>query len=128
MEHFGFTKLVVADLERTGAFYRAVFGVEELARVSSDIGGRRIDEVMYKETAPGGATFVLLRFDDLASPATDGVIPGFITTDIEALVERAVAAGGAVVRAPREEPGHRVIVAFVTDVDGRLVEVVQRAG
>lgn len=124
-DHFGFTKLVAADIDRTGAFYQSVFGLEETARITSDIAGRRIDEIMYRATAPGGGTLVVLRFDDLPAPSVDGVIPGFITTDIDAALERAVAAGGQVVRAPRRQPEHGVAVAFVSDIDGRLVEVVQ---
>ena len=128
MNHFGFTKLVVADLDRTAAFYQDVFELEEMARVTADISGRRIDEIMFQATAPGGATFVLLRFDDLPQPSVDGVIPRFVTDDVAAVVERAVTAGGDVVQEPRAQPEHGVIVAFVTDTDGRLIEVVELLG
>jgi len=53
------------------------------------------------------------------------VIQGFITDDLEAFVERALTAGGAVVDAPWDSVEHGVKVAFVTDVEGHLIEVVQ---
>lgn len=128
MDHFAFTKLVVADLDRSGTFYREVFGLKEQGRVTADIAGRRIDEIMYRTTAPGGGTFVLLRFEDLPEPSVDGVIPGFVTGDVAGVVERAAAAGGTVVQPPRDMPEHGVRVAFVTDLDGRLIEVVEMFG
>lgn len=125
MHHFGFTKLVVTDLDAAHAFYRDVFGLTEQARVSADIGDRAIDEIMYAPTAPGGASFVLLRFTDAPDPAPAGVIPGFVTDDVDATVERAVAAGGSVVAAAHDMPEHGVRVAFVADIEGRLIELVQ---
>jgi len=124
-DHFGFTKLVVDDLERCAVFYSKVFGLTETIRVSDDIAGRRIDEIMYQPTSPGGSSFVLLRFPDEATTGPAGVIPGFITTDIEALVERAVAAGGTVIEPPLDRPAHGVTTTFIEDPEGRLIEVVQ---
>ena len=54
--HFGFTKLVVTDLEAAATFYTEVFAVVEQARVTSAIAGRPIDEIMYTATGTGGAT------------------------------------------------------------------------
>lgn len=124
-EIFGFTKLVVSDLERCATFYSRVFGLTEVTRVSDDISGRRIDEIMYQPTSPGGASFVLLNFPDETTVGPAGVISGFITTDIQALVDRATAAGGTVVEAPLDRPAHGVTTAFVEDPEGRLIEIVQ---
>jgi predicted enzyme related to lactoylglutathione lyase len=119
------TKLVVADLERSLAFCKAVAGMEEVARVDAEIAGRKISEIMLKATSEGGAQLVLLRFDDRPRPAADEVILGFITTDLEAFVARTRAAGGAVAEEIKSMPEHGVRVAFVTDVEGHLIEVVQ---
>ena len=122
---FGFTKLVVADLERSLAFYKAVAGMEELARVDAEIAGRKISEILLKATSEGGAQLVLLHFHDRPRPAADEVILGFITADLEAFVARARAAGGGVVEEIKSMPEHGVRVAFVSDVEGHLIEVVQ---
>jgi predicted enzyme related to lactoylglutathione lyase len=124
-EHFGFTKLVVHDLERSFAFYRDVFGLAETARVSADIAGRPIDEIMLRPTAPGGANLVLLSYPDRPAPSSDEVILGFVTGDLAAVVERATTHGGSVLQPPREMPEHGIRVAFITDVEGHLVEVVE---
>lgn len=124
-DHFAFTKLVVADLEAAHAFYTSVFGITELARVTADIGGRGIQEIMYVPTREGGAQFVLLTFTDLETPRDDEVILGFMTDDIDGVVSRAVAAGGGVVSEPKDMPEHGVRVAFVKDNEGHLIEVVQ---
>ncbi|GMU78057.1 MAG: hypothetical protein AMXMBFR46_08540 [Acidimicrobiia bacterium] len=125
MTHFGFTKLVVADLEASAAFYRDVFGVTEQYRVHADIAGREIDEILFEATAPGGSTFVLLRFVDTAAPASGEVIIGFVTDDLDGVFARATEAGGSVHEAIHDSPDHGVRVGFLADPEGHLIEVVQ---
>lgn len=124
MKHFAFTKLVVDDLEGCAAFYSQVFGLHEQHRVEAAIAGRPIEEILFAPTAEGGGTFVLLRFAD-GSSAAAGVIPGFVTDEVDALFERVVTAGGAIAQPPGDMPEHGVRVGFLTDPEGRIIEVVQ---
>ena len=121
----GIAIIMVADLDTAAAFYATVFGLAETARVSAEIAGRPIDEIMYGATGAGGATFVLLRFADQPTPAHDEVILGFIVAGIDALVERAVAAGGAIAQAPTDMVEHGMRVGFITDPEGHLIELVE---
>lgn len=123
--HFSFTKLLVNDLETSAAFYKAVCGLTELGRVDAEIAGRGIREILFNATGEGGATFVLLKFTDTKQVYTDEVIIGFVTDDLQAFVERAVAAGGGVVAPIHEQREHGVKVAFVQDIEGHLLEVVE---
>ena len=42
----GFTKLIVHDLEKMAAFYREVYGLHAVHRVTGEsIGGEQIDEI-----------------------------------------------------------------------------------
>ena len=125
-DHFGFAKLVVGDLEKSATFYRTVCGLTEQARIESEIGGRAISEIMFNPTGSGGATFVLLSFHDTPEPAAGELILGFITPDVRAFVDRARAAGGSVVQEAVARPEHGVKVAFVKDIEGHLIEVVER--
>lgn len=123
--HFGCTKLVVADLEKACDFYKAVFGLTEHNRVNASIEGRPISEIMFNPTAPGGATFVLLAYTDTPTTALSEAITLFITADLAGLLQKVPAAGGRVVDAMRDMPEHGVKVAFVRDVEGHLIEVVE---
>jgi predicted enzyme related to lactoylglutathione lyase len=125
LAHFGFTKLLVDDLEKVAQFYKAVCGLTELYRVESEIAGRGIREILFNATGVGAATFVLLKFEGAPKPTNDEVILGFVTPDVAAFVDRAVAAGGRIVQEIREQPEHGVKVGFVTDVEGHLIEVVE---
>lgn len=125
MIHFAFTKLVVTDLDRCAAFYSEVFGLREQYRVRATIGGRPIDEILYEASAPGGGTFVLLRFADGSGASPAGVISGFVTDEVDVLFDRAVAAGATVVDPLHDAPEHGVRVGFLGDPEGRLIEVVQ---
>ena len=124
-ERFGFTKLLVADLEVSARFYKSVFGLQERGRVRSEIADRKIDEIMFEPQAPGAASFVLLHFDGVTSSSSDEVILGFITSDLSQIVTHVEGAGGTVVAPARKQPEHGVIVAFVTDNEGHLIEVVE---
>lgn len=121
----GFTKLVVDDLDKISNFYRAVCGLVEEGRSEAAIGGRPIQEVHFKSDPPGTGTFTLTKFMDAPKRSSSDVILGFITEDIVAFVARTQAAGGSVVQAICSMPEHGVKVAFVTDLEANLLEVVE---
>jgi lactoylglutathione lyase len=123
--HFGFTKLIVQDLEKSAAFYTTVCGLKELARVDADVNGRPISEIMYNPTGEGGATFVLFKFTGEHRAGSDEVILGFQTENLVEFLARVEAAGGALAQPIREMPEHGIRVAFVKDVEGHLIEVVE---
>ncbi len=123
--HFGFTKLLVTNLDTTFKFYQDVAGVTEMARVEDEIAGRKISEIICKPNYEGAATFVLLKFLDQEKPSKDEAILGFITEDVDAFADRAVAGGGKVVSPGQNMPQHGVRVSFMTDNEGHLLEVVQ---
>lgn len=123
--HFGFTKLIVHDLEAMATFYKEVAGLTEMVRVQDTAGDRPIDEIIFNPTAAGGSTLVLFKFLDRVAPANEEVILGFQTPDIGAFVDRVRAGGGAVVAEIETKAAHGVKVAFVTDPEGHLIEVVE---
>jgi predicted enzyme related to lactoylglutathione lyase len=124
---FGFTKLVVHDLERQAAFYGEVYGLHAVKRVRGErIGGEEIDEIMLSPDPHAiFGSFVLLKYVDRAPSPTGELILGFTTDDLSALLERVTGAGGGV-HAPIEEmPELGLRVAFATDPEGHLAELVQ---
>lgn len=124
-ENFGFAKLIVGDLDAMDGFYTAVFGLDEDNRVTAQIGGRTIHEIMYESTSDGGASLVLLTFEDTADPIVGDAILGFVSEDVDALCARAVEHGASIVDPPHDMPEHFVRVAFVSDPEGHLLELVQ---
>jgi lactoylglutathione lyase len=122
---FGFTKLIVGDLEKSAAFYKSVCGVVEQARVDDVLDGRPISEILFNPATPGGPTFVLFTFHDTPKPFGSEVILGFMTPDLDAFLDRARAAGGTVVEELGSRPELGVKVAVVKDLEGHLIEVVQ---
>lgn len=121
----GFTKLVVEDMDKMSAFYGAVCGLAEEGRAEDQIAGRPICEVYFKADPPGTGTFTLTKFLDAPRPMVEAVILGFVAADIDRFVEKAVGAGAIVVVPAHPRPDHGVKVAFVKDVEGNLIEVVE---
>jgi predicted enzyme related to lactoylglutathione lyase len=124
---FGFTKLIVHDLEKLAAFYGEAYGLHAVSRVRGEsIGGEQIDEIMLSEDPKAAyGSLVLLRYLG-RGPSPDGeVILGFTTDDLPALLERVRAAGGGVHAPIREMPELGLRVAFATDPEGHLAELVE---
>jgi predicted enzyme related to lactoylglutathione lyase len=126
-ELFSFTKLIVHDLEKMAAFYGEAYGLHAVHRRSGEsITGEEIDEIMLSAdpTARYGS-LVLIKYL-VRGPSPNGeAILGFTTGDLPALLERIRAAGGAVVEPIREMPDLELRVAFATDPEGHLAELVQ---
>jgi predicted enzyme related to lactoylglutathione lyase len=122
-----FTKLVVRDLEAMAAFYREAYGLHAVQRVSGErIGSEEIDEIMLS-TDPDAAwgSLVLLRYLGRAASPTGEAILGFTTDDLPGLLERVCAAGGGVVAPLSEMHERKLRVAFATDPEGHLAELVE---
>jgi predicted enzyme related to lactoylglutathione lyase len=124
---FGFTKLIVHDLEKLARFYREVYGLHAVHRLRGEsIGGEEIDEIMLAADpdAPFG-TLVLLKY--LGRPASPNgeLILGFTTDDLPALLDRVRREGGAVHAPIKELPELKLRVAFAKDPEGHLAELVQ---
>jgi predicted enzyme related to lactoylglutathione lyase len=123
--HYGFSKVFVHDLEGMAAFYEEVFGVVPANRHQDEMFGRKIDEITYQATAPEGPALTLIKYLDSAGPTAGESVQGFITTDIEALVDRALEAGGSAPDPIRRIEEFALRVVFVLDPEGHVNEVVQ---
>ena len=123
----GFTKLVVHDLEKLVAFYCEAYGFHAVKRVRGEtIREEEIDEVMLaaEPDAPFGS-FVLVKYVGRPPSPTGELLLGFVTDDLPALLDRIRHAGGAIHDPMREMPELGILVAFATDPEGHLAELVQ---
>lgn len=122
-----FTKLIVHDVERMAAFYRDAFGLHAVRRVAGEkIGDEEIDEIVLSAD-PNAAwgSLILLAYRGSGASPNGEVILGFTTDDLPSLLERVKEAGGAVAQPLREMPDLKIRVAFATDPEGHLAELVQ---
>ncbi len=124
--HFGFTKLVVADLDRSAAFYENAIGLVRQRRIDFDGAAGTGSEILYEPTAPGGAMFVLIHYATKTQPSTGETVLGFYTDDIDALVARIREAGGAIDTPPYAIPEMKLRVAFARDPEGHVLELLQQ--
>ena len=126
---FMFTKLQVKDLDGAVAFYSSVVGLVEMNRVEAEITGRKVSEVVFMPTYPGGPMFILAQFHDTQAPAGNELILGFATKDIAGFIARAEQAGGRLLEPAREVPGAGGMqIAFVSDPEGHVLQLSQMGG
>ena len=124
---FGFTKLIVHDLEKMAGFYRDVYGLHAVNRVRGEsIGGEEIDEIMMSpDPKAQWSSLVLLKYVGRKPSPNGEVILGFTTDDLPALLERVKKAGGGITAPIKEMPELKIRVAFATDPEGHLAELVE---
>ena len=126
---FTFTKLVVDDLEKMAAFYTQAYQLHQISRMQDSIGDEAIDEIILgTEGALTPGTLILLKYLSRPRPASGEVILGFTTRDLPALLDRVRAAGGGVHADIRDFPDMKIRVAFATDPEGHLIELVEQTG
>lgn len=125
---FSFTKIIVEDLEKPAAFYKAVFGMREVARVRDGLDANTpIEEIILSLSGDMASEppLILFKFLGRKPPKDSDSILGFTVMDLNAVVARVKQSGGKIVQPPRDDTAHGVRVAFATDTDGRLMEIVQ---
>lgn len=116
------TKLVVDDIEKAKAFYEAVCGVKEGRRIQAGEGQNAITELIMEAEKPGGATLVLYTEHNIPTPKPGSSILVFETDDVEAFVQRTVAAGGSVKQPTTNLPDFGLSYALVYDPEGHILE------
>jgi predicted enzyme related to lactoylglutathione lyase len=124
---FAFTKLIVHDLEKLAAFYREVYGLHAISRLRGEsIAGEEIDEIMLSaDPSAAYGSLVLLKYLGRGPSPNGELILGFTSDDLPALLERVRQAGGAVTAPIKDMPELKLRVAFATDPEGHLAELVQ---
>ncbi len=122
---FMFTKLIVADLAKSAAFYTAAFGLIKMHRLDAEILGRAVSELVFQSTYAGGPMLILAQFHDAKQAAANELILGFATQDMEACLARVEQAGGTLAEPVREISEANMRVAFLKDPEGHIVQVTQ---
>lgn len=120
---FASTTLVINDLERSATFYKSVCGLTEVARLTAQVGGRDITEILFNFRGEGAATFVLLKYLGEPAPVIGETINVFATEDMEAFIERATKHGALVVDTPSYNAEYGVKSAFIKDPEGHLIGI-----
>jgi len=125
MAKYSYTILYVADVAKTVAFYQQAFGLKP----------RFIDESGQYAEMDTETTTLAFAANKLAqsnlpqgyqvssrSTPPAGIEVGFVTEDVAALFEQAIAAGADVIVEPKVKPWGQT-VGYVRDLDGVLVSI-----
>lgn len=123
-----FAKTFVHDLDAMARFYENVLGLIPFNRHQDAMFGRPIDEITYQASYAGGPALTLIKYMDSEGPFAGEAVQGFMTDDLEAVVERTLAHGGSVPEPIREIPEFGLKVAFIIDPEGHINEVIQMTG
>ena len=111
-------RVEVSDMARSEAFYSAVFGMSVMMRPNAH------EHIMM---SPGSTTMLVLATADHAGAAApkEGVVGfGFNVPDLEAVMQRAVAAGGTIAE-PIGPLHYDIRTGILRDPDGALIEAYQ---
>ncbi|HEY4547202.1 MAG TPA: VOC family protein [Pedomonas sp.] len=124
---FALAKIIVGDLDAVEKFYTSTLGLTRAAYIEFGEGPGQLQEVILAVPG-GGPTDVklhLVRYPNNPAPVPGEAIVGFMVDDVEATAAAMIAAGGRIVAPVQEIPEHRLKLAFVADVEGHTVEILQ---
>lgn len=123
---FGFTKLIVRDLDTIERFYCDVFGMKRVHRVTANEHQYALDEVILTSTgASDGHALIITRYLRRPCPPAGSAWTGFTVADIDATLAAAQRAGGRIEVPVHENPEHGVRAAIAADPEGHLMEIIQ---
>jgi lactoylglutathione lyase len=124
---FAFTKIVVADLDASEAFYTRALGLSRVTYIEFGEGAGQLQEVVLvaPNGAPGGAQLSLVRYPNQPVLAPGETVIGFMVDDVEATAAAMVEAGARITVPVQEVPEHRLKLAFAVDPDGHTIEIIQ---
>ncbi|MBF6245599.1 VOC family protein [Nocardia elegans] len=123
---FRFSKILVENTEAQFGFYSSVLGMIEKYRVRTGEGDDALEEIIMTSAHGGDPALVLLHYLNRPAPRPGEAVLGFDVDDVEAVVRAAEKAGGTVAAPPKEMPEFGIVVAFVEDLEGHRLELVQR--
>jgi uncharacterized glyoxalase superfamily protein PhnB len=125
MIQFKYTILYVPDVTKAIAFYEAAFGFERIfISPDNDYGELQTgpttlsfaSETLAGSNLPNG----FAHADAAQKPFA--IELGFVTDDVSAMIEKAIAAGASLYAAPAVKPWGQT-VAYVRDLNGFLIEL-----
>ena len=118
---FGFTKLVVADLEAMTEYYCAVYAMTVLDRIEAVVGTENIVQTVL--TTGSGPPLLLIRYYGRNPPEVGEVLLGFFCDNGDETTRRCEKAGGKVCIGAKTHGDLRN--AFLADPEGHITEIVE---
>lgn len=125
MVKFGYTILYVEDVEKSVVFYESTFGFSrKFVTPENDYGelstGETTISFASKKLAAQNLKEGFIESDLTEKPFAIEI--GFITDQVDELVQKALSFGAVLVKEPTQKPWGQ-IVAYVRDLDGFLIEI-----
>lgn len=119
-----FTALDVADLDKSLAFYRGLFGMAEKLRIE---GTEEIEVGIDFSQATASPRIMLVgqkrKVPQKTSSAFNRI--ALLVTGIEDLCERSTRHGGRILKPVTDIKAHKVKIAFLADPDGHTIELIE---
>lgn len=125
MVQFGYTILYVSDVQQSVAFYETVFGFQrKFITPENDYG-----ELATGTTTLSFASLPLANsnlsngfLESSLSTKPFGIELGFVTDNVNEIIEIAIQNGAEIVEAAKEKPWGQT-VAYIRDINGFLLEI-----
>ena len=119
-------KLVVADLDRAAAFYKAVCGFEDSRNMQFAVAGRSFKDIILRK-GKDGQELTIMVYDDGKVPTPGAVVLTYSTDDLAAFRQRALEAGGTEVSEERSLRlgSWNARISDFADPDGNVLQVLQ---
>ena len=123
MVHIGNVALDVSNLQRSEQFYQDVLGLQVVARIETD----SVRAIIVGTPGIGSQIELAVRTDGPDPIKPSGIWKVFVfADDAQVVFDAAVASGATPVAPPKLLEAFGIVLAFVEDPDGYLIEIGQR--
>jgi len=124
---FALARFKVADLAGLEKFYTRALGFTVTTRADEGEGEQELHEIFL---GLGGAQpqFALIHYPNQPTPQPGEAMVALIVDDLEATIAAVQAEGGRDVTGVIPVPEYKMKLAFVTDPEGHMIELMQMLG
>lgn len=124
---FAFAKIVVSDLDASEQFYSQALGLARVTYIEFGEEEGRLQEVVLglPNAMPGAANLQLIHFPNRPLPAPGATVLGFMVDDLDATITKLTDKGARITVPVLEMPEHHLRLAYVADLDGHIIELIQ---
>lgn len=129
-QQLALVKIWVSDIDAAERFYEQSLGLKRKINLDIVSGGMAaIERIMaIPSVGSDGADIALVQYKHHEMPQAGPSVLLFMVDDVEASLAAMIAGGGRCMVPVQEIAAHGVKVAFATDLDGNIIEIMENLG
>lgn len=125
VKSIAYAKIVVGDLDRLQSFYSEFLGLTLAMRIEEGEGDDAFAECFFAPGPQSPPQIVLIAYTNRPAPPRGEAVLALRVDSVDEIVASTCRGGGAIAVEAYDVPEHNIRMAYVTDPEGHLIELIQ---